>query len=343
MKRPVTSLCRRPGKKDRLRGSLSPMREQFPPTGTLCRGQAELPGKSRPNEGAKTTTGRGIGGLTPHGRVAGNGVSGAGKAPHWVPAGAESMSGRKNSLRRGAGDCAHGGRAAMGGVWCREGAALGARRGRGHARVQKQPPAKPEAVCRLRPCGNGGHGGSGAGKAPHWVPAGAEGIPGAKTVPGGGRELCADCAHGRAAGMGVLVPGRCRTEHPVEQRVRPGAKTAPSGGQDCAQATAPWGSGGHRVRGGVWEASHWAHAGARGTPGRKTAPGGGRRLSECGIWVLLAPGDPCDLDAQGGQHSQAEDHAQLSQGEVCHQEQAMQSGDQQHSQEQQHAHAEGSQ
>lgn len=59
MKRPVTSLCRRPGKKDRLRGSLSPMREQFPPTGTLCEGQAELPGKSRPNEGLKTAPGEG--------------------------------------------------------------------------------------------------------------------------------------------------------------------------------------------------------------------------------------------------------------------------------------------
>ena len=30
----------------------------------------------------------------------------------------------------------------MGGVWFREGAALGARRGRGHARAQKQPPAE---------------------------------------------------------------------------------------------------------------------------------------------------------------------------------------------------------
>ena len=30
--------------------------------------------------------------------------------------------------------------------WCREGTALGTRRGRGHARAQKQPPAGPEAV-----------------------------------------------------------------------------------------------------------------------------------------------------------------------------------------------------
>ena len=172
MKRPVTSLCRRPGKKDRLRGSLSPMREQFPPTGTLCGGQAELPGKSRPDEGAKTVPAR-------------------------------------------AGDC-----------------------------VQAAP------------------------------------------------------IGGTAGDRACLVPGRHRTGHPPGQRACPGAKTA---------------------------------------------PGGGRRLSGCGIWVLLAPGDPCDLDAQGGQHSQAEDHAQLSQGEICHQEQAMQNGDQQHSQEQQHAHAEGSQ
>ena len=139
-----------------------------------------------------------------------------------------------------------------------------------------------------------------------------------------------------------VVSGRCRTEHPVEQRVRPGAKQPPARAGDCAQ-TAPMGERREIER--VWcrEALHWVPAGAEGTPGRKTVPGEGRGLSGCGIWVLLAPGDPCDLDAQGGQHSQAEDHAQLSQGEICHQEQAMQNGDQQHSQEQQHAHAEGSQ
>ena len=150
----------------------------------------------------------------------------------------------------------HRGTAGNGGVWCREGAALGARRGREHVRAQKQPRAEgPGTVRRLHPWRKGGQ-------------------------------------------YGCLVPGSDRPGCPPGQRARPGAKTA---------------------------------------------PGGGRRLSGCGIWVLLAPGDPCDLDAQGGQHSQAEDHAQLSQGEVCHQEQAMQSGDQQHSQEQQHAHAEGSQ
>ena len=168
MKRPVTSLCRRPGKKTACGAACPRCGNNFRPQGRSVEGKRNCRAKA-----ART------------------------RAQKQSPA--------------GAGDCAHGGTAGNGGVWCRESTALGARRGRGHARAQKQPPA------------------------------------------------------------------------------------------------------------------------------------GGRRLSGCGIWVLLAPGDPCDLDAQGGQHSQAEDHAQLSQGEICHQEQAMQSGDQQHSQEQQHAHAEGSQ
>ena len=122
-----------------------------------------------------------------------------------------------------------------------------------------------------------------------------------------------------------------------------GRKNSPRRGPGAVRRLRPWGSDGQWEVSGAGKAPHWAHAGARGTPGRKNSPRRGRRLSGCGIWVLLAPGDPCDLDAQGGQHSQAEDHAQLGQGEICHQEQAMQSGDQQHSQEQQHTHAEGSQ
>lgn len=119
-------------------------------------------------------------------------------------------------------------------------------------------------------------------------------------------------------------------------------KQPPARAGDCVQ-TAPMGEGRQWEVSGAGKHYTGCPPGQRACPGAKTAPGGGRRLSGCGIWVLLAPGDPCDLDAQGGQHSQAEDHAQLSQGEICHQEQAMQSGDQQHSQEQQHAHAEGSQ
>lgn len=123
----------------------------------------------------------------------------------------------------------------------------------------------------------------------------------------------------------------------------PGRKNSPRRGPEAVCRLRPWGNGGQWEVSGAGKAPHWAARQDRGHTRRKTAPGGGRRLSGCGIWALLAPGDPCDLNAQGGQHSQTEDHAQLSQGEICHQEQAMQSGDQQHSQEQQHAHAEGSQ
>ena len=92
-----------PRKKDRLRGSLSPVREQFSPTGTLYGGQVELSGKSCPDEGAKTAPG-----------------------------------GRRGLCA----DCAHGETAdIMCGVVPVSCRTLGARRGRGHARAQKQPPA----------------------------------------------------------------------------------------------------------------------------------------------------------------------------------------------------------
>lgn len=153
------------------------------------------------------------------------------------------------------------------------------------------------------------------------------------------RAVCPRCGNNfRPQGRSAAGKRNCRAK-----AARTRAQKQPRRKPGAVRRLRPWGNDGHRVRGGAGKAPHWAPGGTEGTPGRKTAPGVGRRLSGCGIWVLLAPGDPCDLDAQGGQHSQTEDHAQLSQGEICHQEQAMQSGDQQHSQEQQHAHAEGSQ
>lgn len=167
-----------PRKKDRLRGSLSPIREQFPPTGTLYGGQAELPGKSRPDEGAKT-------------------------AP------AE------------AGDCAQaapmGERRTMGGVWCREGTALGARRGRGHAQAQKQPRRRSGTVRRLRPWGSGGQWEvSGAGKHHTGHPVGQRARPGAKTASGGAGG-CLD------AGYGCYLPRAIRViwMHRVGSTARP--------------------------------------------------------------------------------------------------------------------------
>ena len=137
-----------PRKKDRLRGSLSPVREQFPPTGTLYGGQVELSGKSRPNEGAKTVPGGGGSGTVCRLRPWGNGGQWGclvpGRRRTGCPPGQRACPGAKTSPAR-AGDCAqaapHGGMAGNGSVWYREGTALGTRRGRGHARAQKQPPA----------------------------------------------------------------------------------------------------------------------------------------------------------------------------------------------------------
>lgn len=182
MKRPVTSLCRRPGKKDRLRGSLSPMREQFPPTGTLCGGQAELPGKSRPNEGLKTAPGGG---------------------------------------RELCAGCAHGGMVGNGGVWFWEGTALGTRWDRGHARAQNSPRRGPGAVRRLRPWGKGGNGRClvpGRRRTGH--PPGQRACPGAKTASGraGG---CLDAGYGCYLPRAIRVIWMHRVGSTARPRIMP--------------------------------------------------------------------------------------------------------------------------
>ena len=122
------------------------------------------------------------------------------------PVGQGGTSGRKNSPgvgRRLCAGCAHGREAGDGGVWCRESTALGARRDRGHARAQKQPRRGPGTVRRLRPMGEWrAIRVSGSGKAPHWVPAGAEGIPGRKNSPRRRPEAV------WMRDMGVTCPGR---------------------------------------------------------------------------------------------------------------------------------------
>lgn len=95
----------------------------------------------------------------------------------------------------------------------------------------------PGAVRRLRPWGSGGQWEvSGAGKAPHWAPAGAEGTPRRKNSPGGGRGLCTGCAHGGAAGNGVSGAGKAPHWAPGGTGVRPGSKTAPGGAGGCLDA-----------------------------------------------------------------------------------------------------------
>ena len=192
MKRPVTSLCRRPGKKTACGAACPQCGNNLRPQGRsaagsqICRAKAartraqKQPPADAGDCAQTAPTGKRRTSCVGWCRLA---------AALWVPAGAEGMPGRKNSPRRGPGavcrlrpmgewqamgclvpgrhrtgrppgqracpgaktapgggqqlcaGCATGGTGRHWGVWCREGTALGARRGRGHARAQKQPPA----------------------------------------------------------------------------------------------------------------------------------------------------------------------------------------------------------
>lgn len=134
-----------PRKKDRLRAVCPRCGNNFRPQGRSaadkwdCRAKAaRTRAQKQPPAGARTVH------RLRHGREAGDGGIWCREASHWTPAGAEGTPGRKTVPGEGQELCAgraHGGTAGNGGVWCREGTALGARRGRGHARAQKQPPA----------------------------------------------------------------------------------------------------------------------------------------------------------------------------------------------------------
>lgn len=88
---------------------------------------------------------------------------------------------------------------------------------------------------------------------------------GRKNSPRRSRRLCAGCAHvGMADIMCGVVSGRCRTEHPVEQRARPGAKTAPSGGRELCADCAHGRAAGNK---GVWYREVTARAARRGKGG----------------------------------------------------------------------------
>ena len=195
-----------PRKKDRLRGSLSPVQEQFPPTGTLCGGQADLPGKSRPDEGSKTAPGGGRR-LRPW-ENGGHRVRGdAGKRLPGLPARTKGIPGAKTAPSGGrelCADCAHG-RAAD--IMC--GVVPGRHRtGRPPGQMaclgtKNSPRRRPGTVRRLRHGGNGGQWEvSGVGKYHTGLPAGAEDSPGRKNSPRRGPEAV------WMRDMGVTCPGR---------------------------------------------------------------------------------------------------------------------------------------
>lgn len=75
--------------------------------------------------------------------------------------------------------------------------------------------------------GTAGNGVSGAGKAPHWAPAGAEGIPGAKTVPGGGQDCAQAAPMGEWRAMGVSGAGKAPHWAHAGTGGTPGRKNSP--------------------------------------------------------------------------------------------------------------------
>ena len=157
MKRPVTSLCRRPGKKTAC-GQSVPGAETIYAHKDALRRAGRSAGQKPSERGRKNSHGEGqeLCASCAHGETVGNGGVWCREASHWAPTGAEGTPGHKTAPRRGPGTVRrlhpwrNGG---QWGVWCREGTALGARRVRGHARAQKQPPAGAGDCVQTAPMG----------------------------------------------------------------------------------------------------------------------------------------------------------------------------------------------
>ena len=95
--------------------------------------------KNSPGQGARTVHRLRHGGAAGNGRclVPGRRRTGCPPGQRACPGTKTVSGGEPGTVHR----LRHGGTAGNGGVWCRESTALGARRDRGHARAQKQPPA----------------------------------------------------------------------------------------------------------------------------------------------------------------------------------------------------------
>ena len=163
MKRPVTSLCRRPGKKTACgqsvpgAGTISAHRDALRrASGTAGQKPPGRGRKNSPGGGRELCAGRAHGGTAGNGRCLVPGRHRTGRPPgQRARPGAKTAPGGSRELCAG---CAHG-----------------------------------------RAAGNGV---SGAGKASHWAPGGAEGTPGRKTSPRRGPEAV------WMRDMGVTCPGR---------------------------------------------------------------------------------------------------------------------------------------
>ena len=156
MKRPVTSLCRRPGKK-------TAHGQSVPGAGTIfahrdaLRRAGRSAGQKPPGRGLKTAPARA--GDCVQAAPMGEGrqweVSGAGKHYTGRPPGQRAYPAQKQPPAKpeAVHRLRHGGTAGNGGVWWLKVTSLGARRGRGHAWAQKQPPAEARSCAQTAPTG----------------------------------------------------------------------------------------------------------------------------------------------------------------------------------------------
>ena len=181
MKRPVTSLCRRPGKKTARRQSV-PGAGTFSAHRDAPRRAVRSAGQKPPGRGRKNSLRRGPGTVC--------------RLRPWE-------SGRQW------------------GVWCRESTALGTRRGRGHAQAQKQSRRRPGTVHRLRPRGSGGQWGCLVpGRHRSGRPPGQRVRPGAKTAPGGAGG-CLDAGYGCYLPRAIRVIWMHRVGSTARPRIMP--------------------------------------------------------------------------------------------------------------------------
>lgn len=181
MKRPVTSLCRRPGKKTACGAACPRCGNNSHPQGRSMVGKWSCRAKA-----ARTR---------------------AQKQPRRRPGAVRRLRPWESGGQWG--------------VWCQEGTALGDRRGKGHARRKNSPRRGPGTVCRLRPWGNGGQWGCLVpGRRRTGCPPGQRARPGAKTAPGGAGG-CLDAGYGCYLPRAIRVIWMHRVGSTARPRIMP--------------------------------------------------------------------------------------------------------------------------
>ena len=105
MKRPATSLCRRPGKKTACGAVCPRCGNNFRPQGRSAEGRRSCRAKAARTRAQKQPRAGGLGDLHPMGEWREIERVWCREASHWAPAGAEGIPGHKKQPPAGTGDC----------------------------------------------------------------------------------------------------------------------------------------------------------------------------------------------------------------------------------------------